>query len=226
MQESSPFFTSSSVLVCRLLMTVILTVVRWYLINLICISLIISNIEHLSMCLLAVCLWDRRFWCGVEINREFLGYTCWGWKHRPEWVYLGRHYNARSLQLSLEELHHILVVVGISTEEAEEEGSQRKEENRGGTMGERVAKGDHPLLLLGGQGRLAQKNSHCVYWQFIVDLDEAVSVLWWRQKAGWSRLSGQCMREGYGSESTDNSIAIRQCWMLFDMNGFFFLLQD
>ena len=114
MQESSPFFTSSSVLVCRLLMTVILTVVRWYLINLICISLIISNIEHLSMCLLAVCLWDRRFWCGVEINREFLGYTCWGWKHRPEWVYLGRHYNARSLQLSLEELHHILVVLSLS----------------------------------------------------------------------------------------------------------------
>lgn len=46
-------------------------------------------------------------------------------------VYLGRHYNARSLQLSLEELHHILVVVGISTEEAEEEGSQRKERKTG-----------------------------------------------------------------------------------------------
>lgn len=39
-------------------------------------------------------------------------------------------------------------MVGISTEEAEEEGSQRKEENRDGIMGERVAKGDHPLLLL------------------------------------------------------------------------------
>ena len=35
--------------------------------------------------------------------------------------YLGGQYNARSLQLSLEELHHILVVVGISTEEDEKE---------------------------------------------------------------------------------------------------------
>lgn len=44
-------------------------------------------------------------------------------------------------------------------------------------MGERVAKGDQPLVLLGGQGRPAQKNKHCVYLQFIVDLNEAVSVV-------------------------------------------------
>ena len=84
----------SSIIICRLLMIAILTSVKWYLIVvLICISLTVNIVEHLSICLLAIymSLEKRQFRSSAQLS-IFLFFWYWAvwaicvfWKLNPFW---------------------------------------------------------------------------------------------------------------------------------------------